>query len=129
MGQFEMIGGSIEVPRFKLTYEADLRAVLEKLGMGLAFTPGVAQFNGIHAPPPEIWISQILHRALIDVNEEGTEAAAVTEAIWYFSSEKPGSRTFEMIVDRPFFFVICDDHTNNILFMGSVEEPLQRSAC
>ena len=118
--------GHIRLPRFKLTYQAILNSVLAKLGMGIAFDPQRARFDTINSPPPEIWIDQVLHRALVEVNEEGTEATAVTAAIAVFSSEakhrKP-PRTFEMIVDRPFFFAIRDDLTNTILFMGSVEEP------
>jgi len=123
IGRFEMIEGHIRLPRFKLIHSANLNNALEKLGMGIAFDPRRARFDTINLPPPEIWISQIFHRALVEVNEEGTEAAAETEGTVYFSSEKPSARTFEMIVDRPFFFAICDNYTNTILFMGSVEEP------
>jgi serine protease inhibitor len=58
-----------------------------------------------------------------DFNEEGTEIAAMTEVTGYLSSEKPKPRAFKMIVDRPFFFAICEHYRNTILFMGSVEEP------
>ena len=66
-----------------------------------------------------------LHRAFVEVNEEGTEAAAVSAVHAVALSMRPTKppRTFEMIVDRPFFFAIRDDLTNTILFMGSVEEP------
>jgi serpin B len=106
-----------------LTHSANLKATLDKLGMEIAFDPRRARFDTIVLPPPKIWISQVLHRAFVEVNEEGTEAAAVTDATMYFSSEMPSPCTFEMIVDRPFFFAICDNHTKTILFMGSVEEP------
>ena len=91
-------------------------------GTGLA---RIARFDDINPPPPEIWIAQILHRAFVEVNEEGTEAAAVTAATMPLSALRASKppRTFEMIVDRPFFFAICDDQTNTILFMGSVEDP------
>ncbi len=122
----ETMEGHIRLPRFKLTYQAILNSALSQLGMGIAFDPQRARFDTINSPPPQIWIDRFLHRALVEVNEEGTEAAAVTAAIAVFSSEatyrKP-PRTFEMIVDRPFFFAIRDDLTNTILFMGSVEEP------
>lgn len=122
----ETIKGHIRLPRFKLTYQATLNSALSKLGMGIAFDPRRARFDTITSPPPEIWIDQVLHRALVDVNEEGTEATAVTAIRVALCAEpmyrKP-PRTFEMIVDRPFFFAIQDDLTNTILFMGSVEEP------
>ena len=123
IGRFEMIEGHIRVPRFELTHSANLVSVFNKLGMAIAFDPRRARFDTINVPPPEIWISQIFHQAFVEVNEEGTEAAALTEATGYFSSEVPSPRTFEMIVDRPFFFAICDNYTKTILFMGSVEEP------
>jgi serpin B len=57
---------------------SNLRSALVRLGMGIAFDPGRTQFDGINLPPPGIWIDQVLHRAFIEVNEEVTEAAAVT---------------------------------------------------
>jgi serpin B len=113
----------LRLPRFKRAHSANLESALRKLGMEIAFDPRRARFDSIVLPPSNIWISQVLHRAFVEVNEEGTEAAAVTDATMYFSSEMPSPRTFEMVVDRPFFFVICDNYTNTILFMGSVEEP------
>ena len=123
--RLETTKGNIRLPRFKLTYEAILNSALEKLGMGTAFDRHRARFDAIKLPPPEIWIGQILHRAFIEVNEEGTEAAAVTATMMPLSALRPSKppRTFEMIVNRPFFFAICDDQTNTILFMGSVEDP------
>jgi serine protease inhibitor len=123
MGRFKGSAGQIGLPRFTLTYGANLKGALDKLGMGIAFDPRRARFDTIHPPPPELWISQIFHQAFVEVNEEGTEAAAITDATEYFSSEEPSPRSFEMIVDRPFFLAICDNHTHTVLFMGSVEEP------
>jgi len=86
------------------------------------FVPGRARFDAICAPPPAIWVDEVLHRAFIEVNEKGTEAAEITEGkLLYFSSESP--RTLQMIVDFPFFFAVRDGHTGTIWFMGSVEEP------
>jgi len=123
--RLETTKGNIRLPRFKLTYRPILNRALEKLGMGIAFDRQRAQFDGIHSPPPPTWIAQIVHRAFVEVNEEGTEAAAVTGAMMALSALRPSKppRTFEMIVDRPFFFAICDDQNNTILFMGSVEDP------
>lgn len=123
--RFETVKGHIRLPRFKLTYESNLYSALARLGMGIAFDPERARFDVIHPPPPAIWIDQVLHRAFVEVNEEGTEAAAVTTARMFClsaSHTKP-PRTFKMVVDRPFFFAIHDDHTKSILFMGSVEQP------
>jgi serpin B len=125
MRRFEAMEGHLRLPRFKLTYQAMLNGPLSQLGMALAFDPKHARFDAICPSPPAIWIGTVLHRAFVEVNEEGTEAAATTAAMMPASAEysRPRIRKFEMIVDRPFFFSICDTFTNTILFMGSVEEP------
>jgi serine protease inhibitor len=125
MRRFEAMKGHIRLPRFKLTYQAMLNRPLSQLGMAPAFDPQRARFDAISPPPPAIWIETVLHRAFVEVNEKGTESAATTVAMMpaLASSGQPRTRTFEMIVDHPFFFAICDSVTNTILFMGSVEEP------
>jgi serpin B len=113
--------GHIRLPRFKLAYDTKLKVALDKLGMGIAFAPGQARFDTIIPPPPAIWVDEVLHRAFVEVNEEGTEAAAITDAeLLGFGSEPP---SFQMIVDRPFFLAMRDDHTGTMWFMGAVEEP------
>ena len=122
--RLEMTQGHICLPGFKLAYSAKLNTALDKLGMGIVFTPRQARFDTISPPPPAIWIDEVLHRAFVEVNEEGTEAAAITAAtLWFGSTFTKPSRTFRMIVDRPFFFAIRDDRTGTIWFMGAVEEP------
>lgn len=116
--------GDLDLPRFRLAHQAELRGALQQLGMEIAFDRERAEFDGIHTPPPSIWIEQVFHQAVVEVNEEGTEAAAVTAVMVPLSS--PNHRTerrFKMIVDRPFFFAIHDDYTNTILFMGSINDP------
>jgi serine protease inhibitor len=124
MQKFHMTEGHIRLPRFKLTYSAILNSALEKLGMAIAFDPRRARFDTISTPPPPIWIDQVLHRAFVEVDEEGTEAAAVTAVVQVTASPiRNPARTFQMVVDRPFFFAIRDDHTGTIWFMGAVDEP------
>jgi serine protease inhibitor len=124
IGQFETVEGHIRLPRFRLNYQANLKGVLEKLGMGIAFNRQRARFDTIHCPPPELWIDQVLHRAVGEVNETGTEASAVTSSgIGASLAPRKPVRSFKMIVDRPFFFAIRNDITDIILFMGAVEEP------
>lgn len=101
------------LPRFKLEYEIELKNTLKDLGMGIAFERN-ADFSAMTATP--LWISQVKHKTFVEVNEEGTEAAAVTMA----GGIRGGIR---MIVDRPFFYVIRDEQTGTILFMGSVVDP------
>ncbi len=103
------------LPRFKLEYEVTLNDTLRALGMGIAFSGG-ANFSGMG--PPGLFISEVRHKTFVEVNEEGTEAAAVT-AVTMVESAEPVFR-----VDRPFFFTIYDTTTETILFMGTVTEPM-----
>ena len=102
------------LPRFKLEYEVRLNDTLEALGMGIAFGGG-ADFS---AMGPSLFISEVRHKTFVEVNEEGTEAAAVTAVV--------GVKSVPSIfrVDRPFFFAIYDAETETILFMGTVTEPM-----
>jgi serine protease inhibitor len=123
MQQFREMEGTVVLPRFKLEYEIKLNAALQSLGMGLAFDAGRADFTGM-APQthPPIRIDEVRHKTFVEVNEEGTEAAAVTSVGMVLTSFTP-ERRFSMIVDRPFFCAIRDDQSGAILFMGSVVEP------
>jgi len=125
MRTFTETEGMVGLPRFKFEHGVDLVPILANLGMSEAFDPGRAEFDGLALPPPRISIGQVIHRAVVELNEEGTEAAAVSAAVFRAESalwsEKP--RRFQMILDRPFFFVIRDEHSNMILFMGAVNDP------
>jgi len=68
-----------------------------------------------------VWIDQVKHKTFVEVNEEGTEAAAVT-SVAIVASALPG-QPFDMVVDRPFFCAIRDNETGTLLFVGSVVEP------
>ena len=114
IAQFEDRRQTMMLPRFKLEYEVRLNDTLEALGMGIAFGGG-ADFSGMG---PSIFISEVRHKTFVEVNEEGTEAAAVT-AVVGVKSLPPAFR-----VDRPFFFAIYDAETETILFMGTVTEPM-----
>lgn len=116
--------GMVGLPRFKFEQFVELGPILATLGMSQAFDPGRAQFDSMALRLPPIYIGGVIHRAVVEVNEEGTEAAAVT-AITPVSAPMHRSepRRFQMILDRPFFFVIRDDHSNVILFMGAVNDP------
>ncbi len=109
------------LPRFEFEYETSLNAVLKNLGMGIAFDDQAADFSGMRDIPPRLFISEVKHKSFIEVNEEGTEAAAVTSVEIALESAMPDH--FTMIVDRPFFFAITDDMTGTIIFMGSLLEP------
>jgi serpin B len=107
-------GISMSLPRFKFEYAIELKDTLKALGMEMAFAKG-ADFSAMSAS--SLWIDKVKHKTFVEVNEEGTEAAAVTE------EGAVRSPPIEMSVDRPFFFAIRDNQTGTILFMGSIVEP------
>jgi serine protease inhibitor len=121
MNSFSRREGELQLPRFKLEDNIDLNKTLTDLGMGVAFSNG-ADFSGM--TPVPFKIGKIKQKTFVEVKEEGTEAAAVTEQEMRAKPPmNPNSRIFQMIVDRPFFCAIIDSQTGNILFMGSIVEP------
>lgn len=120
----ERVRGTIELPRFKVDYEASLRSALSALGMERAFDRDRAEFEHVHSDQRPVWIDQVIHRALAEVNEEGTVAVAIT-AVTVFGAvfDRRPPRTFTMIVNRPFFLAIRDTKTGAILFMGWIVDP------
>jgi serpin B len=118
--KFQDSDGTLALPRFKLDYDVILNDPLKALGMRQAFAVG-ADFSAMADEP--LFVSKVKQKSFVEVNEEGTEAAAVTtvtmRAMVEFRPEKP----FEMIVDRPFLFVIADNQTKSVLFMGVIYDP------
>jgi len=112
--------GELFLPKFKLEYELTLNDELTALGMGIAFAPDKADFTKINKKG-KLYISEVKHKTFVDVNEEGTEAAAVTSVGMMLTSVQPAG--FVMRVDRPFLFVIRDHRSGTILFMGKIVEP------
>ena len=111
----------LSMPKFKLEYEKTLNNPLQSLGMGIAFAPGAADFSrmaDLEALGKNLYIGEVLHKAVVEVNEEGTEAAAVTSVGIRATSAPPA-----FIADRPFFFAIRDNETKTVLFMGTVVDP------
>lgn len=109
--------GTIQLPKFKLEYEITLNDILSAMGMDIAFT-GMADFSRIF-PQGGLYISYVKHKTFVEVDEEGTEAAAVTIIGFEVLSIEP-SNTFRMRVDRPFLFVIREKENGTLLFMGKV---------
>ena len=122
MSRLEKRDGSIGLPRFKMEYEIGLNRVLSALGMGMAFDRKRADFTAMSEV--KLYINAVKHKTFVEVNEEGTEAAAVTTMLEEVSCLfLPDNPPFEMIVDRPFFCAIRDDRTGTLLFMGSISNP------
>jgi serine protease inhibitor len=110
----------IKIPRFKYRYEIELNDVLTLMGMGVAFT-GNADFSGINRHGG-LFIDYVKHKTFIEVNEEGTEAAAVTVVAIERTSVGPDKLQF--IADRPFMYAISEEKSGAILFLGTVKNPL-----
>jgi serine protease inhibitor len=118
--------GTLMLPKFKMEYAVRLNEPLETLGMKRAFSI-IAEFPAMAEEP--LYISEVKQKSFVDVNEEGTEAAAVTEvAVMAGAAPMNPPKPFEMIVDRPFLFVISDDATDSILFIGIVNDPTTSGA-
>jgi serine protease inhibitor len=123
MRHFRQTEGMLALPRFKIQYEATLNDALKALGMAIAFDGRRADFGGMFADgKPNASIDEVKHKTFVEVNEEGTEAAAVTSIGMMRTSMMP-QRSFNMVVDRPFFCAIRDNQTGALLFMGSIVDP------
>jgi serpin B len=112
----------LTLPRFTMTQRFELNDVLAALGMKLAFERGKADFSGMTGEPG-LWIGSAIHKAFIDVNEEGTEAAAATGISMRAGAamREPPPTVFR--ADHPFLFLIRENTSGNILFMGRVTDP------
>ena len=111
--------GKLTMPRFSVESAIGLKEILSEMGIIDAFSP-TANFSGMSGAP-ELYISQAIHQARIDVTEKGTEAAAATAVVMGVRS----GGAVDMVIDGPFFFAILDNASNTILFMGSVVNPAE----
>jgi serpin B len=118
---------ALALPRFKAEYKADLVAPFRQAGMQKAFDPLTADFSGMTGRPvaqERLYISGIMHRAVIDVSEESTEAAAATAVVVARTAAVTVRVTPEPFrVDHPFLFYVVDDTSGAILFEGRVADP------
>ncbi len=110
----------LTMPKFKFEYKKSLNEVLKALGMEVAFLAGEANFAKIN-PLQDLYIDEVKHSTFIDVNEEGTEAAAATSVGIGITS---APQQIELKIDRPFIFMIREKYSNTTLFMGKIVEPV-----
>jgi serpin B len=108
------------LPRFKFSWESDLKDILTALGMGVAFSTIDANFSKINNAS-RLYITKVKHKTYIEVDEEGTTAAAATSVGIGLTAVAPGP---EFHAIRPFLFFITEEDTGAILFAGKVENPL-----
>ena len=110
------------LPKFKLTYTSKLKGTLEKMGMKDAFDPKKADFTGINNKK-DLFISEVIHKAFVAVDEKGTEAAAATAVMLITTDIAERPKTFQ--ADHPFVFMIRENHNNSILFLGRIADPTE----
>ena len=116
--------GRVVIPKFKLKTTMKLDDTLRRLGMSRAFSELEAEFgNLLENSPLRPFVSSVKQYAYVDVNEKGTEAAAVTTITAGATSIQLPQEPFEMVLDRPFLYAIYDRQTQSILFMGALNEP------
>jgi serpin B len=113
---------ALTMPKFEFQSEFSLKDTLSAMGMGDAFSPDEADFSGMTGNH-ELFISDVIHKAFVAVDEAGTEAAAAT-AVIVGTTSAPGEPTVEVTLDRPFIFLIRDIETGAILFVGRVLNPM-----
>ncbi len=111
----------VYLPRFQTTAQFQLNSVLAELGMPSPFDPQRADFTGMN-PEGDLYISAVLHKAYVDVNEEGTEAAAATGIVVGVTSA-PVDPPPVFRADHPFVYLIRDNSTQSLLFLGRLENP------
>jgi serpin B len=117
--RFHQAEGDIKIPRLKIDYESSLDDPLKAMGMGVAFVGGMADFRGMR-DQNDLYISEVKHKAVVEVNEEGTEATAATSVGMKIESAR---QRFTFIADHPFLIMIRDQRADAILFMGVVVDP------
>jgi serpin B len=108
----------VQLPKFKFDYEKKLNDQLIAMGMVDAFSPMAADLSGIS--DADIFVSFVKQNTFVEVNEEGTEAAAVTTIGIELTSVGP-----YFVVDKPFIFAIRERTTNTLLFIGGVTNPVE----
>jgi serine protease inhibitor len=135
VGKLQHRGVHVLLPKFKVETKYDLGKTLEGMGMARAFKdPRLAdgaQFDGMSQsqdPAQKLFISKVLHKAFVEVNEKGTEAAAATAVMMMRPMSAVGSTPFTPTfrADRPFLFLVRDRQSGSILFLGRMSNPTEK---
>jgi serine protease inhibitor len=122
-GSLRSTEGSVTLPKFKLEYGATLNQALGQLGFGIAFDSARADFQRITNNQPRLYVSDVLHKALLEVDEEGSTAAAVTGISIKATAIIQPKDTFNLVFDHPFVTAIVDTKTGVILFLATIAAP------
>lgn len=121
-GQYE--GLNISIPKWKLETTIEADKTFKAMGMQIPFAQGKANFSGIDGTS-DLYISKIVHKAMIDVSEKGTEAAAATGVVMSGRGVAKKVEPIEFKANRPFLYFIVDNDSGSILFMGQYTAPTQ----
>ncbi|XP_030848398.1 leukocyte elastase inhibitor-like [Strongylocentrotus purpuratus] len=118
------------LPKFKVEATFQLKEVLQRMGMPDAFDEDRANFKGISSEEKEFYISAVIHKAFVDINEEGSEAAAATAVDWGRGCARPSEREKPILfrADHTFLFMIRHRSTKSVLFMGRMMDPSYRQS-
>ncbi|NOR33432.1 MAG: serpin family protein, partial [Bacteroidales bacterium] len=117
----QRLGVQVVLPKFKYEFKNLLNDPLKTLGLGVAFSDN-ADFSRI-VPDRSLCISRVIHQTFIDVQEEGTEAAAAT-IVEIKELSSPGGASITFLADHPFLYLIKENSTGAIVFMGKVGRPV-----
>jgi serine protease inhibitor len=115
--------GSVDMPKFKVQYGTGLDQALSQLGMGIAFDPDRAQFTRMIDGPSRLYIGGVLHKTFLEVDEEGSTAAAVTGLQMKATAMLRPTEEFHLVFNRPFLVAITDGKSGTILFLGIIGQP------
>jgi len=122
-GALRLSEGSVALPKFKIEYSENLNQALRKLGMGIAFDAQKAQFARMIADSGRLFIGAVFHKTFLEVDEEGSTAAAATGVQMTATAIIRPRVDFNLVFDRPFLAAIADEKSGAILFIGIIGEP------
>jgi serpin B len=114
---------NVYLPKYTFTFERSCADTLKAMGIENAFDAGRADFSGMAGKPGDLVLSAVLHKAFIEVAEEGTEAAAATAGVMALTAFMPPNPPTLFRADHPFVFLIRERESGCILFMGAVAQP------
>ena len=115
--------GSVTLPKFKFEYGTGLKKGLTELGLGIAFDAHRAEFTRMIDGPRSLYIGGVVHKTFLEVNEEGSTAAAVTGIQMQATAIMRPNEEFNLVFDRPFVAARADEKSGIILFLGIIGEP------